>query len=98
VQVSWQITAVRQDAYAKAHPMVVEQLKSDKERGFYQHPELYGQPKEKQTQWGVHPQMVQQWAAEKSKIKANAVNRAKKVNSIPQTRPLATPVNHAQLN
>ena len=56
VQVSWQITAVRQDAYAKAHPMVVEQLKGDKERGFYQHPELYGQPKEKQTQWGVHPQ------------------------------------------
>jgi len=98
VQVSWQITAVRQDAYAKAHPMVVEQLKGDKERGFYQHPELYGQPKEKQTQWGVHPQMVQQWATEKSKIKANALNRGKKVNSNPQTRPSATPVNHAQLN
>ena len=98
VQVSWQITAVRQDAYAKAHPMVVEQLKGDKERGFYQHPELYGQPKEKQTQWGVHPQMVQQWAAEKSKIKANALNRGKKVNSNPQMQPSTTIVNHAQLN
>ncbi len=98
VQVSWQITAVRQDAYAKAHPMVVEQVKGDKERGFYQHPELYGQPKEKQTQWGVHPQMVQQWATEKSKIKANALNRGKKMSSNPQTRPSSTLVNHAQLN
>ncbi len=98
VQVSWQITAVRQDAYAKAHPMVVEQLKGDKERGFYQHPELYGQPKEKQTQWGVHPAMVQQWAAEKSKIRANTVNRGKKVNSNPQGQPSATAINHAQLN
>ena len=98
VQVSWQITAVRQDAYAKAHPMVVEQLKGDKERGFYQHPELYGQPKEKQTQWAVHPQMVQQWAAEKTKIKANSLNRGKKVNSNPQMQPSTTIVNHAQLN
>jgi hypothetical protein len=98
VLVSWQITAVRQDAYAKAHPMVVEQLKGDKERGFYQHPELYGQPKEKQTQWGVHPQMVQQWATQKSKIKANALIRGKSVNSNPHARPPVTPVNHAQLN
>jgi hypothetical protein len=48
VKVSWQITAVRQDAYAKAHPMVVEQPKTAKERGFYVHPELYGQPAEKE--------------------------------------------------
>jgi hypothetical protein len=47
VEVSWQITAVRQDAYAKAHPLVVEQQKTGQERGFYRHPELYGQPEEK---------------------------------------------------
>ena len=98
VQVSWQITAVRQDAYAKAHPMVVEQLKGDKERGFYQHPELYGQPKEKQTQWGVHPQMVQQLAADKKKLREGRPNSGKQINSNPQTRPSVTPVNHAQLN
>ena len=45
VQVSWQITAVRQDVYAKAHPLVVEQVKGDKERGFYQHPELSASPR-----------------------------------------------------
>ena len=97
VQVSWQITAVRQDAYAKAHPMVVEQLKGDKERGFYQHPELYGQPKEKQTQWGVHPAMVQQLAADKKKLKEGRSNSGKKVNGNPQVQPSAT-VNHAELN
>ncbi len=79
VQVSWQITAVRQDAYAKAHPMVAEQVKGAKERGFYQHPELYGQPREKQTQWGVHPAMVKKMVAEKSKLKETALNRAKEI-------------------
>jgi hypothetical protein len=41
VKVSWQVTGVRKDAYAKAHPMKVEQAKSAKERGRYLHPELY---------------------------------------------------------
>jgi hypothetical protein len=59
VEVSWQITAVRQDAYAKAHPLVIEQEKPERERGFYQNPELYGQPAEKQTEWGRRPQQMQ---------------------------------------
>jgi hypothetical protein len=59
VEVSWQITAVRQDAYAKAHPLVVEQQKPANERGFYQNPELFGQPAEKQTEWGRRPQQMQ---------------------------------------
>ena len=33
VKVSWQITAVRRDSYAKAHPLVVEQQKPESERG-----------------------------------------------------------------
>jgi hypothetical protein len=41
--------------------------------------------------------MVQQLAAQKSKIKANALNRGKNLNSNPQSRPSVT-VNHAQLN
>jgi hypothetical protein len=48
VEVSWQITAVRQDAFAKAHPLVVEQTKSASEHGLYLHPELYGHTAEKQ--------------------------------------------------
>ena len=46
VEVSWQVTGIRDDPYAKAHPMVVEQEKEASARGKYIHPELYGQPKE----------------------------------------------------
>ena len=50
VKVSWQVTGVRNDAYAKAHPMVVEKEKDVKDRGKYLMPELFGQPPEK----GIH--------------------------------------------
>jgi hypothetical protein len=60
VKVSWQITAVRQDAYAKAHPLVVEAAKPERERGYYIHPELYGQPEEKQIAWARNPKVMQQ--------------------------------------
>jgi hypothetical protein len=58
VKVSWQVTGVRQDAYAKANPLVVEQEKEARLRGFYIHPELYGAPPEKQIEWARHPQMM----------------------------------------
>jgi hypothetical protein len=47
VKVSWQVTGVRQDAYAKAHPIRVTEAKVGSERGAYLHPELFGQPKSK---------------------------------------------------
>jgi hypothetical protein len=47
VKVSWQVTGVRKDAWAKAHPVIVEENKSAEERGLYLHPELYGEPAEK---------------------------------------------------
>jgi len=58
VEVSWQVTGVRQDAYAKAHPLVVEQEKDARLRGFYIHPEFYGAPEEKQIEWARHPLMM----------------------------------------
>src|SRR5271156_3642004 len=58
VKVSWQVTGVRQDAYAKAHPLVVEPEKEARLRGFYTHPELYGAPPEKQIEWARHPHMM----------------------------------------
>ncbi len=44
VKVSWQVTGIRHDAYAKAHPVVVEAEKQGDERGRYLHPEDFGQP------------------------------------------------------
>ena len=45
-KVSWQVTGTRHDAYAKAHPMMVESDKQGDERGHYLHPEEFGQPNE----------------------------------------------------
>ena len=38
------MTGIRQDPWAEAHRIPVEQEKTGRERGAYQHPELYGQP------------------------------------------------------
>ncbi len=77
VKVSWQITAVRQDAYAKAHPLVVVQAKSAQERGFYRHPELYGQTEERSLQWARHPQQMQRMKAQRA---ANAPSTSAEVS------------------
>lgn len=47
MKVSWQVTGVRHDAYAKAHPLRVSVRKPSAERGYYLHPELYGATMEK---------------------------------------------------
>jgi hypothetical protein len=44
VKVSWQVTGIRHDAYAKAHPVVVEIDKPASKRGRYLTPEAFGQP------------------------------------------------------
>jgi hypothetical protein len=90
VEVSWQITAVRQDAYAKAHPLVVEEMKPAREVGFYQHPELFGQPKEKQTEWGRNPKGMQRMEAQRAAIKARQANGGKPAGIQPKTEALAS--------
>lgn len=57
VKVSWMVSGDRNDPYAKAHPMVVEQEKSTIEKGKYLHPELYGQPEEKGIYYSQTPEM-----------------------------------------
>lgn len=41
-KVSWQVTGVRHDAYVRAHPLVVEQVKTGSEVGTYISPSSYG--------------------------------------------------------
>jgi trimeric autotransporter adhesin len=55
VEISWQVTGIRQDAWANAHRMPVEQMKSEQERGFYLAPELFGAPPEKSIASASHP-------------------------------------------
>ena len=75
MKVSWQITGIRQDAWANAHRIPVEEEKN--ERGFYLHPELYGAPEDKQIEWARHPQIMkrlkQMRQAQLRKIQSSAV-------------------------
>jgi hypothetical protein len=83
VEVSWQITGVRQDAYAKAHPLVVEEEKDARLRGFYIHPELYGAPPEKQIEWARHPLTMKR--IKEMRAKQQATMRAT-ANSVDENR------------
>jgi len=58
LRVSWQVTGIRQDVWANAHRIPVEEAKNARERGYYIHPELYGAPPEKQIEWARHPLMM----------------------------------------
>jgi hypothetical protein len=51
-KVSWQVTGIRQDAYAKANPIKVEEDKTGEQKGTYLHPEAFGQPQKQQVQHG----------------------------------------------
>jgi hypothetical protein len=44
IEVSWQVTGVRNDVYAQAHRIVPEVEKSAQEKGKFLHPELVGEP------------------------------------------------------
>ena len=42
VKVSWQVTGIRKDPYAKNNPIITEVDKKPEEKGLYLHPECYG--------------------------------------------------------
>jgi hypothetical protein len=44
VRVSWQVTGVRQDAWAEANPLVVEEDKAVDEQDLFLHPDVLGEP------------------------------------------------------
>jgi hypothetical protein len=47
LKVSWQVTGIRQDPWAEANRIVVEEDKPADEQGTYLHPEVYGLPEER---------------------------------------------------
>jgi hypothetical protein len=71
-KISWLLTAISQDAYAKANPLVVEETKKPKEQGYYLNPGLYGQAEEKGMEWARHPQMMKRVKATREKQTALA--------------------------
>jgi len=53
MQVSWQVTGIRQDRWAEAHRTPVEEDKPPEERGCYLHPELYGESSMRGIGWAA---------------------------------------------
>jgi hypothetical protein len=58
VEVSWQVTGIRQDAYAQANPIVVEEAKPAEEQGLYLFPAGFGAGEEKQIGYPTRPATV----------------------------------------
>jgi len=59
-RVSRQVTGIRQDVWANAHRIPVEEDKPEWERGTYLFPELYGQPEEKGVDYAVRSALLRQ--------------------------------------
>jgi hypothetical protein len=64
VRVSWTVTGVRQDVYANAHRVVVEEDKKDFERGHFLHPKLFKASITKHM-WKAH---VRKWGMQVPEI------------------------------
>ena len=59
VKVSWQVTGIRNDAYANKHRIPVEEVKPEQERGLYLHPEAFNKPEQRGVA-GVHTSGIMQ--------------------------------------
>jgi len=55
VEISWQVTGIRQDAWANAHRIPVEEQKAKADQGHYLHPELFGHESDKSIPQIHHP-------------------------------------------
>jgi hypothetical protein len=62
ITVSWLVIGVRQDAWANAHRIPVEEAKPQAERGFYLHPEVYEQPATRSIMHLQYPELLQRAA------------------------------------
>jgi hypothetical protein len=74
VKISWQVTGIRQDAWAQQNRIPVEEVKPAKERGSYLHPTAFGQPEERSQEWVRHPEMMQR----QKEVRAQAAAKSPK--------------------
>jgi len=67
VEVSWQVTGIRQDAYANKNRIPVEQDKPQQERGFFLHPDAFNQSEEKSVFVVQHPDLARKMKEDSEK-------------------------------
>jgi hypothetical protein len=58
LRVSWQVTGVRHDPWAKTHELVVEEDKPEAERGFYLAPEAFGRDATASVHWSRQSDLI----------------------------------------
>jgi hypothetical protein len=75
VEVSWQVTGIRQDAWANKNRIKVEETKSERERGHYLHPEAFRKDEERGVDWANNPELMHE--IKQSRLEAEQ-NRPKK--------------------
>jgi hypothetical protein len=92
MRISWQITGIRQDAWANAHRIPVEQEKEAKLKGFYLHPELYGAPAGKQIQWARHPEMMKKLLQSHEQMNEKRAGLIEDPTITRPTRPIPPPI------
>ncbi len=59
IEVSWQVTGVRQDKFANANRVQVEVEKPADEKGLYLHSEAWGQSKDKDMNYIIHQKPIE---------------------------------------
>jgi hypothetical protein len=65
VEVSWQVTGIRQDAFANANRIPVEEYKKPEGRGKYIHPEAHGFGKERGVGYEEHQEKIREMIEER---------------------------------
>jgi hypothetical protein len=85
VKVSWQVTGVRNDEYARAHRIVPEVAKKDYERGKFLHPELFGAREEDRI--GYRPKPAKEKGAETAPETHNC-SKDRKMDTKPVPMPI----------
>jgi len=72
MEVSWQVTGVRQDPYAVANRIQVEEDKPAEERGYYLDPKAYGLPEERGIRRLHNPEPIEQAKGQESELSREA--------------------------
>ncbi len=56
----WQVTGIRQDAWANNNRIPIEEAKSERERGYYLHPEAFAREEERSIRWANQPEVIRE--------------------------------------
>jgi hypothetical protein len=68
MKVSWQLTGIRDDAWAQANPLAVEQDKPEDEKGFFLSPEVFGHDLTRHTQYKRYQQLIEAYPRQAEQV------------------------------